>query len=244
MTSTIPSYHYMWKEGILLFINIFTRDIKCIMKGVILLSFVMGYVSTKMAAIASDGRCCYTDGTIKTEFYDKTRKFNNNVIIGYSGSTEPCEQVLSILQFGLDQIQKGENREAYVDEVAICLHRSIQMCNFPEEKNVQFIVSGISTEGTMQLYAFGNTNQKDLIPLTATDGVMRTAVLCPPGKDEIGSQIFKNHLINDLVNDLDDEHSFIEDVFKASIEEMADLDSTVNKNFFSQVVFSTSYRAK
>ena len=207
------------------------------MKGVIILSFVMGYVSTKMAAIASDGRCCYTDGTIKTEFYDKTRKFNNNVIIGYSGSTESCEQVLSMLQFGLDQIQKEENREAYVDEVAICLHRSIQMCNFPEGKNVQFIVSGISTEGKMKLYSFVNTNQKDLIPLTAADGVMQTAVLCPPGegKDEIGKKIFNEHLINGLKS----QNAFIKDIFEASISEMADLDQSVNKNCFFQIIFPT-----
>lgn len=210
------------------------------MKGVILLSFVIGFVSTTMAAIASDGRCCYTDGTIKTEFYNKTRKINRNVIIGYSGSTESCEKVLDALQPALEQAQMESNREAYVNEVATCIHRVIPLFNFPKGKNVQFIVSGISDEGTMQLYSFGNTNQTNLVPLTATNDKIQTAVLCPLGKDEIGYQIFKNHLINDL----DDEHPFIEDVFKASIEEMADLDSTVNKNFFSQTVFSTAYRAK
>lgn len=237
MTSIIPSYHYMWKEGILLFINIFTRDIKCIMKGVILLSFVMGYVSTKMAAIASDGRCCYTDGTIKTEFYNKTRKINRNVILGYSGSTESCEKVLDALQPALEQVQMESDREAYVNEVATCIHRAIPLFNFPKGKNVQFIVSGISDEGTMQLYSFGNTNQTNLVPLTATNDKIQTAVLCPPGegKGEIGKKIFNKHLINGLKS----QNAFIEDIFKASISEMADLDQSVNENCFFQIIFPT-----
>lgn len=208
------------------------------MKGMIFLSFVIGYVSTKMAAIASDGRCCYTDGTIKTEFYNKTRKINNNVIIGYSGSTKACEKILSQLQLALEQIQKNGMREPYVNEVAACIHAIIPMFNFPKEHKVQFIISGISNNKEMQLYTFGNTNQTDFIPLIATEKEIQIAALCSSKSNESGCKIFKNHLINDPFV----QHTPIDDIFKASIEEMADLDPTVNRNCFSQVIFPISER--
>ena len=71
------------------------------------MSFVIGSVTSNAVIIASDGRCCNLDGTVKTEHYNKTRKINSNTIIGYSGSTEACE-------FALEQLTNFNRREILV----------------------------------------------------------------------------------------------------------------------------------
>lgn len=50
-------------------------------KGVILLSFVIGCVTSNAVIIASDGRCCNLDGTVKTEHYNKQEKLTQTQLL-------------------------------------------------------------------------------------------------------------------------------------------------------------------
>ena len=86
------------------------------------MSFVIGCVTSNAVIIASDGRCCNLDGTVKTEHYNKTRKINSNTIIGYSGSTEACEFALEQLDKVLKEQTSKRISDYYADEIAQILH--------------------------------------------------------------------------------------------------------------------------
>ena len=196
------------------------------MKGVIFLSFVIGCVSSNAVIIASDGRCCNLDGTIKTEHYNKTRKINSNTIIGYSGSTEACEFALKQLDTVLKNSPEKRISDFYADEIAKILYDIIPIINFSEGLIVQFIVGGISREKGTIMYAFGNTNQQELIPCFPSS-TRNCSFLSPPNTD--GKPIF-------LKNSESGQYNTLRDILIASIHEMADLDSSVNKNCFFQTI--------
>lgn len=59
------------------------------------MSFVIGFATPDFAIIASDGRSTYQDGSVASEYYNKTKQINKNVIVGFAGETALRESVLS-----------------------------------------------------------------------------------------------------------------------------------------------------
>ena len=76
------------------------------------------------------------------------------------------------------------------------------------------------------MYAFGNTNQQELIPCFPSS-TWNCSFLSPPNTD--GKPIF-------LKNSESGQYNTLKDILIASIHEMADLDSSVNKNCFFQTI--------
>lgn len=60
------------------------------------MSLILGYANKDNAIIMSDGRAG-ENGSL-SEFYNKTRKINDNIIIGFAGFAEPIEFFLIIYQ--------------------------------------------------------------------------------------------------------------------------------------------------
>lgn len=57
------------------------------------MSLILGYANKDNAIIMSDGRAG-ENGSL-SEFYNKTRKINDNIIIGFAGFAEPIEHFLN-----------------------------------------------------------------------------------------------------------------------------------------------------
>lgn len=57
------------------------------------MSLILGYANKDNAIIMSDGRAG-ENGSL-SEFYNKTRKINGNIIIGFAGFAEPIEHFLN-----------------------------------------------------------------------------------------------------------------------------------------------------
>lgn len=195
------------------------------------MSFVIGCVTSNAVIIASDGRCCNLDGTVKTEHYNKTRKINSNTIIGYSGSTEACEFALEQLDKVLKERTSKRISDYYADEIAQILHDIIPIIGFDEGTKVLFIVGGISHKNKTIMYSFGNTNQRDLIPYLPGDG-LAYSTLSPPQRD--GNQIVYRNITNGQFR-----HGTTMDALTASIHEMAELDPSVNKQTYFQIITRT-----
>ncbi len=62
------------------------------------MSVVLGFATSKFGIVASDGRFIGSNGKIIDENFDKTIKFNDNVIAGFAGYSKPCIQMIIELQ--------------------------------------------------------------------------------------------------------------------------------------------------
>lgn len=74
------------------------------------MSLILGYANKDNAIIMSDGRAG-EHGSL-SEHYNKTRKINDNIIIGFAGFAEPIESFLNhvIWQMGT------ERNEYYIED--------------------------------------------------------------------------------------------------------------------------------
>lgn len=195
------------------------------------MSLVLGIAFTNKALIISDGRVTNANtGLIVDEKFDKTRKINDNVILGFSGETEFPIWLLG--QF--DNICNKEILRLKSDYVADILCKIAQEgVNYRKNleqsvsTNFQMIVAGRSSKGIMGLYNFGvptNFEIKEYIP-TVKNFVY--SVLFPDTK---GLDCSFEKIIADYPN------KGLEDYINLLFIKAADMNESINTNLFMKEV--------
>lgn len=191
------------------------------------MSLILGIVFANRALIISDGRV-KDAGTnlVVDEKFDKTRKINDNVILGFSGETKFSLWLLG--QF--DNICNKDVFRLKAEHVANILCKIAQEgVNYrenleePKITNFQMIVAGKNSRGIMALYNFGvptNLQIKECIPTAKT---FVYSVLSPGTKD-IGS-VFEKVIADNPGMELEDYINLL--FFKAS-----ELNDSINTNLF------------
>ena len=191
------------------------------------MSLVLGIVFTNKAMIISDGRVTNAKtNLIVDEKFDKTRKINDNVILGFSGETEFPRWLLG--QF--DNICNKEIFLLKADHVADILCKIAQEgVNYRKNleqsvsTNFQMIVAGRNSKGIMALYNFGvptNFEIKEYIP-SAKNFVY--SVLFP---DTNGLNYSLEKIIADYPN------KRLEEYINLLFINAADIDDSINTNLF------------
>lgn len=191
------------------------------------MSLILGIAFTNRAIIISDGRVKdASTGLVIDEKFDKTRKVNDNVILGFSGEMEFPLWLLG--QF--DNVCNKDIFRLRADHVANILCKIAQEgVNYrenlkePKTTNFQMIVAGKNSRDIMALYNFGvptNFQIKEYIPTAKT---FVYSVLFPGTKD-IGS-IFEKVMAEYPNMELEDCINLL--FFKAS-----ELDDSINTNLF------------
>lgn len=195
------------------------------------MSLILGIVFTNRAIVISDGRVknASTDLVVDEKF-DKTRKINDNVILGFSGDREFSLWFLE--QFG--NFCKQDISKLKADHVANFLCKIAQKGvdyrnNLKESVSTDFqmIAAGKNSKGIMALYNFGvptNFEIKEYIPTAKT---FVYSVLSPGTKDI--DSIFEKVMAECPNMELGDYINLL--FFKAS-----ELDDSINTNLFMKEI--------
>ncbi len=200
------------------------------------MSLVLGIAFTNKVLIISDGRAknANTD-LIVDEKFDKTRKINDNVVLGFSGETE-------FPQWLLEQFNNICNKEIFrlkADHVAGILCKIAQegmsyRKNLKEyiSTNFQMIVAGKSSKGIISLYNFGiptNFAIKEYIPTTEN---FVYSVLFPDTK---GLDYSFEKIIADYPN------RGLEDYINLLFMKAANMNNSINTNLFIKEVLLSEH---
>ena len=149
------------------------------------MSVVLGFATSKFGIVASDGRFIGSNGKIIDENFDKTIKFNDNVIAGFAGYSKPCIQMIIELQ----------NLYPLTD---MCLEQILETisCRLPQivdNKSATFLLIGKNMHGKIQLSGIGTRTNYIPINKVPTSNSQDYISIAPPGIDV--DSIFINTLL-------------------------------------------------
>lgn len=178
----------------------------------------------------SDGRVQGETRGVKSilqEDYKKLNRINQNICIGYTGNKYLCEQTIKamndpykpIANLNLDNIQKFLCAEA----------RSVYLENNYLGIKMAFIVGGVTTDGKIEFYTFGSMNDFIIQKYSSINGDINYAGLYP--ENAKGNELEKHLLANVPLNEDKIKKAMID-----CIDEIAALDSSVNRNKFIEVI--------
>lgn len=195
------------------------------------MSLILGIVFTNRAIVISDGRVKNAStGLVVDEKFDKTRKINDNVILGFSGEREFSLGLLE--QF--ENVCKQDISKLKADHAANILCKIAQegvdyRKNLKESlpTNFQMVVAGKNNKGIMALYNFGvptNFEIKEYIPTAKT---FVYSVLSPGTKDI--DSIFEKVMTNYPGREL-------EDYINLLFSKASDMDDSINTNLFMKEI--------
>lgn len=151
------------------------------------MSVVANVVTENAAWVAYDGRAIQ-NGVIISENTVKARKINENVCIGYTGTLELAEAVVSILKKAPDL------RKAYSDQVARGILAIMYANGYPQDMIAQFIITGINGTGNMITYTIGTDKTLSILQPSEREPI-KSAVLST-GKHGIDLEPYLLHEIS------------------------------------------------
>lgn len=184
------------------------------------MSLVLGYANKENAVIMSDGRA---GGTISpSETYDKTRKINDNIILGLVGYKETSEHFLNCVHMDM-----GERIEiCYMDEFLEEVEYGMSLDVTKEKLKSTFMI-------------IGRTKRKEMVSVIvgdSTDYKIEKNIVSSPRILLIGG-VIDGKIINDIyVKNIFDKSQKIEDCMRKTIEEVSEIDDSINKNVFIKMI--------
>lgn len=181
------------------------------------MSLILGYADEHFGIIMSDGRA----GTVN-EYYDKTRKINNKLIIGFSGYAEEIEFTLKTI------IDAQDDKESItLDDFASLLKYAFQdipdSCSF----NSSFLLIGLDDNNIMSTCIFGHTTD-----FTIQKNICNKPRICSIGGTIEGNIINMIYTTNMHRNDIS-----IMDRMRYTITDVSKLDPSVNQNCFYRQLY-------
>ena len=191
------------------------------------MSLVLGYCNGTTGIIASDGR---TGGAVcPSEEYNKTRRINNNIILGFVGFKESSEHFLNCVHMEL-----GERiRDCYIDEFLEVVEYGMDLDVTKEHLQSSFLIIGKTESRNMKFVLAGQDTNYSLKYIDANIGLIYPIGGTVPSKSildicEYHSKIFDGNVKNTLKN-------IITDVSK--------IDNSINKNvYFQEITYSPIFR--
>ncbi len=181
------------------------------------MSLVLGYANENNAIIMSDGRA---GGKVSpSEEYDKTRKINDNIIIGFVGYKETSEHFIDCVYMDIGYSINNCYMEEFIEEVEY----GMGLESTKEKLESSFLIIGRTRNGKMKFVIAGKDTNYSIkyIPIN------RIAF--------IGGVIPIKDIQKICKKNCDIKSSPFE-ILKSTIEDVSDLDSSVNKNIFYKII--------
>ena len=184
------------------------------------MSLVLGYANKDNAIIMSDGRAM--GKVFSSENYNKTRKINENIILGFVGYKEPCEHFLNCVYMDM-----GKRTEScYMDEFLEEIEYEMSLDKTKKELESAFMIIGRTEIGEMYSVIVGNS----------TDYKIEKNLVCTPRALLIGGVSDKN-MINALYDkNITNMNMSIEECMRKTIAEASEVDGSINDNFFTRII--------
>lgn len=180
------------------------------------MSLILGYANTSNAIIMSDGRA--GENGCVSEHYNKTRKINDNIVIGFSGFAEQIEIFLNhcIKEMGTDI------SNYYINDYLEMVEFLFNDIETQEKLRSSFIIIGRDQDSKMYTTIIGdNTSYK-----------LKTNLVTSPRVLTIGGSIDGSIINNIYFTNIKNEILSIEERMATTILQVSRLDSSVNSNVF------------
>lgn len=184
------------------------------------MSLILGYANKDNAIVMSDGRAG-KNGSL-SEHYNKTRKINDNIIIGFAGFAEPIEHFLNHV---LSQMGKELN-QYYIDDFWGLMQ--FLMDDDETQKHLQssFVILGRDKENNMHSSIIGDSTNYEL----------KKSIVTTPRVTSIGGTIDGKIIEEIYMRNIKQYNVPIDDCMIATIHEVANLDGSVNTNCFAVAI--------
>lgn len=182
------------------------------------MSIVIAVATENYAIIGSDGRAiCYTDNSIVTEEYNKTKRLNDHIILGCTGNASLCEKVVSYL----DTLSIPT-----VEEAALHIKKFLESLQLLESDKCAFAVAGITASCHIELHSLGTQSHLQINRMIPASTFVYT-ILSPDNVN--GDEIFTNTLYKVGCGNL-------KDIIRLSIKDAAKEDFSINTNCYFQEI--------
>ena len=178
------------------------------------MSLILGYANKDNAIIMSDGRAG-KNGCL-SEYYNKTRKINDNIIIGFAGFAEPIETFLEHIFFQMG----NERNEYYVDDFWELIQFLTDDIETQKHLKSTFIILGRDRKHRMYSSIIGQT----------TNYKLDKQLVSAPRITSIGGTIDGKIIEEMYMYNIRQYHLPIEDCMRTTIHEVSKLDPSVNTN--------------
>lgn len=183
------------------------------------MSLVLGYANKNNAIIMSDGRA---GGTVRpSENCDKTRKINDDIILGFAGYLEDVEAVLDFCNKEMFEVGSCDVND-FFELMSEIMKDPINQ----EHIHSSFVIIGKTKDGDMRSAIIGDLTGYKLEDRTVTE----------PRILSIGGTIDGEKINKIYLDNMRDVRIDIMNRMKKTIKEVSDLDYSVNENIFYQVI--------
>lgn len=184
------------------------------------MSLILGYANKTNAIIMSDGRA---GGTVcPSEEYNKTRKINDNIILGFAGFKESSEHFLNCTYMELGK----RINNCYIDEFLEIVKYGMSLDSTKEHLHSSFIIIGRSISGCIMTSIVGDVTNYNI----ERNVVDRPRILT------IGGTIDGKIINNIYCENIKKLSTPIAECMINTIKEVSDLDSSVNANTFAVMI--------
>ena len=178
------------------------------------MSLVLGYASKDSAIIMSDGRA--GENGSYSEYYNKTRKINDNIILGFVGIKEEIDIFLDHVNNNISDVKQTMMVDEFLEYIAYLMDDKETKENF----HSTFLIAGRERTQKMVLAKIGHYTNHQLKAKVATG----------PIYDWIGGTV-NMRTIQNIVNNKIDLSNVIQS-FQGIICDVSEIDNAVNKNFY------------
>lgn len=182
------------------------------------MSLVLGYASKEKAIIMSDGRA---GGTVSpSETYNKTRKINNNIILGFVGYRETSEHFLNCANDDMGERISNCYIEEFLEEVEYGMNLNVTK----EKLQSTFLIIGRTEKGSIRSAIIGNS----------TGYKLESRIISEPRFFSIGGTISGEIIKEIYTRNMQGMKLDIIGGMERTIKEVAALDYSINENVFCQ----------
>lgn len=184
------------------------------------MSLVLGYANKDIAIIMSDGRA---GGTVSpSEIYDKTRKINDNIIMGFVGYRETGEHFLNCVYTDM----QNRIESCFIDEFLEEVEYGISLDVTREKMRSTFMI-------------IGRTEKREIISIIAgnsTNYKVEKKIVCDSWIRFVGGVIDRNIIYNIYMKNMSNKKMSIENCMRKTITEVSQIDNSINNNIFMQII--------
>lgn len=184
------------------------------------MSLILGYANKDNAIIMSDGRA--GENGSYSEYYNKTLKINNNIIIGFAGYVESIEHFMKATFHEMG----AERDQYYINDFWELMQFAMNLEEAQKHFHSSFIIIGRDNKGSMHTSMIGQS----------TDYKLESATVTTPRVVSIGGTIDGKIIEEIYMRNITQYHVPIDECMRTTIQEIARLDSSVNANCFSVTI--------
>lgn len=199
------------------------------------MSVILAVCGENYVKMISDGRVVlFTNENAPVpvgEQFNKLKRINENVILGFAGDKVICEKTVKKLRSAVAKLPKNTVR---LSEVAKLTQHILQNTKLGFLK-VHFITGGLTSDNRMGLYILNSATNFELEEYFPLHGQHQIKTSLPFGKQESCDQLIEKYFVAEFPKS----PQALDKAMIKFVDDIADVDITVNKNHYTIEIIIT-----